>query len=434
MHTPHLVIIGGGFGGLATAQALASTKLRVTLVDRRNHHLFQPLLYQVATASLAPTDISVPIRAVLSKEQQVSVRLGEVESIDPQARKVHLRGQTGQDTLDYDYLVVATGVRHAYFGHPEWSEDAPGLKTVADALEIRRRVLTAFEQAEWEQDPKARERLLTFVVVGGGPTGVELAGALAEISVNTLRKDFRNIDTRQARVLLVEAGPSLLGAFDPELQEEAKTELSALGVELRFGTPVTQVTSAGVRIGEDMLPAATVLWAAGVSAGALLEPLGERDRAGRVMVAPDCSVPEHPNVFVIGDAAHLKQADGVVVPGLAPAAVQMGRHAARCIEADLAGKERRAFAYRDKGSMATIGRNKAVLQSGKVRMSGRLAWLAWVFVHLWELVNFRDRVSVFLKWAWAWWTWDRAGRLLWDPHEGEAPQRTPDQDQHRGAA
>jgi NADH dehydrogenase len=435
MRVPHVVIVGGGFGGLAAAKALSSHPVKVTLLDRRNHHLFQPLLYQVATASLAPTDIAEPIRGALAKHRNVQVRMAEVRSIDPDQKCVRFMGTNGEESLAYDYLVLATGVRHSYFGNPQWEDHAPGLKSVGDALNIRRRMLMAFEKAEWEQDPVERQRLLTFVVVGGGPTGVELAGAVAEIAMKTLRSDFRNIDTQDTRVVLVEAADSLLTSFHPKLRLKALKQLQALGVEVRFGAPVSEINTSGVQVGEDFVGAETVLWAAGVEAGPLARSLGgeasvKTDRAGRIEVQPDCSVDTHPELFVIGDAAKFVE-DGRQVPGLAPAAIQMGKHVAKVIASDSAGKQRPSFSYLDKGSMATIGRNKAILEAGRVRMSGRFAWLAWVGVHLVTLINFRSRTSVMAKWAWAWLWWDRGGRLVWDVEEG-APEQG--DGERRGAA
>lgn len=430
MRVPHVVIVGGGFGGLAAAKALSPHPVKVTLLDRRNHHLFQPLLYQVATASLAPTDIAEPIRGALSKHRNVQVRMAEVRSVDPTRKCVRFVGTNGEEDLAYDYLILATGVRHSYFGNAQWEEHAPGLKSVGDALNIRRRMLMAFEKAEWEQDPEERKRLLTFVVVGGGPTGVELAGAVAEIALKTLRSDFRNIDTKATRVVLVEAADSLLTSFHPSLRDKALKQLSALGVEVRFGDPVSDVSAEGVQVGEDFIGAETVLWAAGVEAGPLARSMPKTDRAGRVEVQSDCSVDTHPELFVIGDAAKFVE-DGKQVPGLAPAAIQMGQHVAQVIAADTAGQQRPNFSYFDKGSMATIGRNKAILEAGRVRMSGRFAWMAWVAVHLVTLINFRSRTSVLAKWAWAWLWWDRGGRLVWDVEEG-APEQV--DGERKGAA
>lgn len=410
-----VVIIGGGFGGLAAAKALRGTDTLVTVVDRSNHHLFQPLLYQVATAGLAPSDIAEPIRSVLARQRNTSVRLGEVTAIDKAAKRVAVRSDDGPETwLEYDYLVVAAGVKHAYFGNDAWAEHAPGLKTIGDALEIRRRLLTAFERAEWAEDEATRRALLTFVVVGAGPTGVELAGAVAEIAFSTLRRDFRHVDTREARVVLVEASPAVLGAYPEGLQDSARRQLEGLGVEVRTGTRVSNVDATGVTLDGEPLPAATVLWAAGVQASPLAAQLGvELDRAGRVPVASDCTIAGHPEVFVVGDMALFIGPDGAPLPGVAPVAQSQGRHAAKCIAADLAGSPRRPYRYLDKGSMATIGRSRAVLWSGRIQFGGIVAWLAWVFVHLMFLVTFRNRLLVFLKWAWAWATFERASRLIW---------------------
>jgi NADH dehydrogenase len=410
-----VVIIGGGFGGLATAKALRGTDTLVTVVDRSNHHLFQPLLYQVATAGLAPSDIAEPIRSVLARQRNASVRLGEVTSIDKAAKRVTVRPDGGPETwLEYDYLVVAAGVKHAYFGNDGWAEHAPGLKTIGDALEIRRRLLTAFERAEWAEDEASRRALLTFVIVGAGPTGVELAGAVAEIAFSTLRRDFRHVDTREARVVLVEASAGVLGAYPEGLQASARRQLEGLGVEVRTGTRVSSVDATGVTLDGEPLAAATVLWAAGVQASPLAAQLGvDLDRAGRVPVSSDCTIQGHSEVFVVGDMALFTGEDGSPLPGVAPVAQSQGRHVAKCIAADLAGSPRRPYRYLDKGNMATIGRSRAVLWSGRIQFGGIFAWLAWVFVHLLFLVTFRNRLLVFLKWAWAWATFERASRLIW---------------------
>ncbi|MFT4624446.1 MAG: NADH dehydrogenase [Myxococcota bacterium] len=410
-----VVIIGGGFGGLATAKALRGTDTLVTVVDRSNHHLFQPLLYQVATAGLAPSDIAEPIRSVLARQRNASVRLGEVTSIDKAAKRVTVRPDGGPETwLEYDYLVVAAGVKHAYFGNDGWAEHAPGLKTIGDALEIRRRLLTAFERAEWAEDEASRRALLTFVIVGAGPTGVELAGTVAEIAFSTLRRDFRHVDTREARVVLVEASAGVLGAYPEGLQASARRQLEGLGVEVRTGTRVSSVDATGVTLDGEPLAAATVLWAAGVQASPLAAQLGvDLDRAGRVPVSSDCTIQGHSEVFVVGDMALFTGEDGSPLPGVAPVAQSQGRHVAKCIAADLAGSPRRPYRYLDKGNMATIGRSRAVLWSGRIQFGGIFAWLAWVFVHLLFLVTFRNRLLVFLKWAWAWATFERASRLIW---------------------
>ena len=405
-----VVIVGGGFGGLAAARRLADTDLQVTLIDRSNHHLFQPLLYQVASAALAPADIAEPIRSIIGGHDNIEVRLAEVESIQPQTRSLRLR--TGEE-IGWDWLILAAGARHGYFGRPDWETEAPGLKTLPDALEIRRRVLLAFEQAEWETDPHRRAALMTFIVVGGGPTGVELAGSIADIASQSLPGDFRRVDTRQTKVVLVEAGPNVLAGFAAPLREAAAAQLRALGVDLRLGAPVEELDEHGVIVKGERILAETVLWAAGNEAS----PLGRSlqvplDRAGRVVVEPDLSVEGHPDLFVIGDQAHVESAKGLV-PGVAPAALQMGRLAARNILADHQRRPRKAFVYRDKGSMATIGRSKAVAQLGRLQLTGYPAWVLWAIVHLATISTFRNRVLVFIKWGWAWFTFDRSSRIVW---------------------
>ena len=409
----HVVIIGGGFAGLEAAKALPESHVRVTVIDRRNHHLFQPLLYQVATAALNPADIAAPIRAVLSKYRHISVLLGEVIAIEPAAKQVALR----DGKVAYDYLIVAAGATHSYFGHDEWAEHAPGLKTIEDALEIRRRVLFAYEAAEREPDPAARARWMTFVVVGGGPTGVELAGALAEIARHALRNDFRAIDPGEARVLLMEGQDRLLPSFDPELSDYAARTLSDLGVDVMLRVKVTAIGDDEVAFVDESgarhtIAAQTSLWAAGVAAAPVARTLGAPlDRAGRVKVLPDLTVPGLPEVYVIGDLA-AATSDGKPVPGLAPAAMQEGRHAAANIVATINGEMRSPFRYFDKGSLATIGRAAAVGSIGRFNMVGYLAWLAWIFVHLMYLVGFRNRVLVLLQWAWAYVTFQRGARLI----------------------
>ena len=414
MARPRVVIIGGGFGGLATAMGLRRAEVDITLIDRRNHHLFQPLLYQVATASLAPSDIAEPIRGILSHQANVTVRMGTADRVDVEAREVVLADGA---RVPYDKLVVAAGVSHSYFGHKDWAEHAPGLKTIGDALEIRQRVLRAFEAAEWCDDAAERAALTTFVVVGAGPTGVELAGALAEIALRTLRRDFRRIDTTQARIILLEGGPAVLPPYPESLRLKAKAQLESLGVEVRLDTVVTDIDARGVTAGDTHIEARTVLWAAGVEAAKVGSTMGApTSRAGQVKVAADLSVPEHPDVFVIGDLAHVEQ-DGKPVPGVAQAALQMGHFAAGAIQADLAGRGRGSFRYRDKGNMATIGRSRAVMDAMGLKLSGFPAWAAWVVVHLLFLVTFRNRILVFTKWAWAWATWERASRLVWQGEE-----------------
>jgi NADH dehydrogenase len=407
-HRPHVVILGGGFAGLTCARALRSAPVRITLVDRSNHHLFQPLLYQVATASLSPAEIASPIRSILRRQSNVQVWLGEVEEIDVERRSVRLR----DGALSYDYLVVATGATHAYFGHDDWAPHAPGLKTVDDALEIRRRFLLAFEAAEREADPEARRRLLTFVIVGGGPTGVELAGAMAEIARQVMPRDFRSIDTTTTRILLLEGGPRILGGYPPSLSERAQRQLERLGVEVRTGALVTGIEPGEVRIGEERIEAGNVFWAAGVAASPLGARLGAPlDRAGRVRVEADLSIPGRPEVFVAGDLAAVEQ-DGAAVPGVAPAAMQMGRHVARMIRRDLEGRAREPFRYFDKGNLATIGRAAAVAEIAGLRLSGLVAWLVWVFVHILYLIGFRNRLLVMIQWAWAYLTYQRGIRLI----------------------
>ncbi|MET0286374.1 MAG: NAD(P)/FAD-dependent oxidoreductase [Polyangiales bacterium] len=407
----HVVIVGGGFGGLTAAKALRRAPVRVTLVDRQNHHLFQPLLYQVAMAGLAPSEIAQPIRGLLAREHTM-VLLDEVTSIDFVHKRVELREGS---PLTYDYLVLAPGARTAYFGHDDWAHYAPGLKSLDDAVEIRRRVLLAFEAAERESDPAARAPFLNFIVIGAGPTGVELAGAIAELSKWVLSRDFKNVRPSEARVLLVEGGPRVLNTFHEELSESAVQQLSQLGVHVRTGTVVKNIGPEGVTLSSgEVLAASTVLWAAGVSASPLLAELGlEVDRAGRAKVNPDCSVPGHPEVFVIGDAAYLLGEDGKPLPGVSPTAMQQARHVARMIDQELRDRgKREPFRYVDKGSMATIGRSRAIAQVNKLHLSGLLAWLAWLAVHIWYLIGFRNRFMVMVDWAWSYFTYRRGARLI----------------------
>ena len=406
--TPRVVIVGGGFGGLYAARDLKRAPVQVTLVDRRNFHLFQPLLYQVATAALSPGDIAGAIRAILHGQKNLRVWLGEVDGVDVERRSVQLAGAD----LPYDYLVLATGATHAYFGHEEWAAVAPGLKTVDDATEIRRRFLLAFEAAERETDAGARRRLLTFAIVGGGPTGVELAGAMAEIAHKALPREFEAIDPATARVILLEGGPRVLPSYPPTLSEKARRQLERLGVEVRTGARVTEIERGAVHLGEERLEAANVFWAAGVAASPVGKTLGvPLDRAGRVLVNPDCSIPGHPEVFVIGDLAYLEQGGGPV-PGVAPAAIQMGHYVARQIRRELAGKPRQPFHYRDKGSLAVIGRAAGVADIAGLKLSGFVAWFVWLFVHIMYLSGFRNRAVVLLQWAWAYLTWQRGIRLI----------------------
>ncbi len=418
-----VVILGGGFGGLYAARALKGAPVHVTLVDRRNFHLFQPLLYQVATAALSPGDIAGAIRGILRRQKHVTVWMGDVRGVDVAGRVVHL----ADTDLPYDYLIVATGATHAYFGHPEWATLAPGLKTIDDAIEIRRRFLLAFEAAERESDPAARRRLLTFVIVGGGPTGVELAGAMAEIARKALRREFDAIDTAAARVVLLEGGPRILPTYPPELSAKARRQLERLGVEVRTGALVTDIAPERVHVGEEVVEAANVFWAAGVAASPVGSSLGVPvDRAGRVHVQPDCTVPGHPEVFVVGDLAYLEQ-DGQPVPGVAPAAMQMGRFAAEAIRRELTGKARTAFHYRDKGSLAVIGRAAAVAWIAGLELSGYPAWLVWLFVHIMYLIGFRNRLLVLVQWAWAYVFWQRGVRLITgDPRVALARARSGD--------
>src|SRR5215212_3529503 len=398
---PHVVIVGGGFAGLQAAKALADAPVRITLVDRRNHHLFQPLLYQVATAALSPADIAQPIRSVLRGQPNVEVILVGLDEDQEAVR------------LPYDYLIVAAGANHAYFGHDEWAPNAPGLKTLEDALAIRRRILTSFEEAEREQDPARRKALMTFVVVGGGPTGVEMAGAIAEIARFSLARDFRHIDTRDAKVILIEASTQLLSAFPDRLSRHALRDLERLGVEVRFGQPVTTIAPDAVTVGDEIIPANTIVWAAGVQASPLGRSLGvELDRAGRVLVNPDLSVPGHPQIFVIGDMASLKDPRGQPLPGVAQVAMQQGAWAAANILRAIEGKPARAFRYRDLGNMATIGRNSAVADIRGLRLTGFVAWLAWAVVHILNLIGFRNRVLVGLQWLWSYLTLQRGARLI----------------------
>jgi NADH dehydrogenase len=413
---PHVIIAGGGFGGLYAARALRQARVRVTLLDRKNHHTFQPLLYQVATAALSPGDIASPIRWILRKQPNVEVQLAELRSVDVARRTVILT----DGEMSYDYLILATGSTHAYFGHEEWRDAAPGLKSLEDALEIRRRVLLAYECAEREADPSRRRALLTFIVVGGGPTGVELAGALAEISRQSLARNFRHIDPGSARVLLLEGGPSLLAAFPETLSTATRQHLEHLGVDVRTGSAVTRVSPGEVEAGGEIIQAATVLWAAGVAASPVGGTLGvPTDRAGRVLVQQDLTIPGHPEVFVIGDLASLNGRDARPLPGVAQVAIQMGKHSARNIQRAIAGEATLPFKYVDLGNMATIGQGFAIADFGWLRLKGWIAWLVWLFVHIMNLVGFRNRTVVFVQWAWAYFTYQRAIRLI----TGNGPER-----------
>jgi len=417
---PHVIIVGAGFGGLEAAKRLACKDVRVTVIDRTNYHLFQPLLYQVATAALSPADIAAPVRAILSKCKNVEVILAEVQSVDVAAKKV----KTVDLQIDYDYLIVATGARHFYFGHNEWEKLAPGLKSLEDAIELRRRILMAFEYAEEITDEAARRAAMNFVIIGGGPTGVEMAGAIAEISRHTLAKDFRHIDPSQARVILIEGEPRLLAAYPPDLSESARKQLVALGVEVRTSTRATNLTEAGVQIGDEFIPCRVKIWAAGNNASFVGKTLGAPgDRVGRVIVNDDLTIPGHPEVQVIGDLANFPHQTGQPLPGISPVAMQQGRHAARNVLAMAQGRKPRRFRYWDKGTMATIGRNKAVADLRFVHLSGLPAWLAWLFVHIIFLVGFRNRLLVLFQWAWAYLTFNKGARLITRNFQSE--QRPP---------
>lgn len=411
---PHVVIIGGGFGGLAAAKRLSlRNDVKITLVDRHNYHLFQPLLYQVAMAGLSPGEIATPIRTIFARRKNVRCLLGEITDLDIKSKVVYF----DNDRLTYDYLVIACGAQHGYFGHEEWEPFAPGLKSLEQATEVRRRVLSAFEAAEREKDPERIRRLLTFVIVGGGPTGVELAGSLCEISRYSLSRDFRSIDPSSTRILLLEAGPRVLSSFTPELSERARMDLEKLGATVRTNTKVINISSEGVQIEGEQIKAATVLWAAGVVPSSLNARLGlgddHFDKLGRVFAQPDLSLTGYREVFVIGDQANFSHTvDGKPLPGLAPVAMQEGRHAANNIAADLDNLARVPFYYVDKGQMATIGRRKAVAQLGKFKLNGALAWLVWLFVHIIYLIGFRNRLIVLIEWAWSYFTYRRGAQLI----------------------
>jgi NADH dehydrogenase len=430
MTTPaRVVIVGAGFGGLSAAKALAGSAFDVTIVDQHNYHLFQPLLYQVATAGLSPAEIASPIRSILARARNVSVVLGKVSGIDVDRRAVIAEGRR----IPFDHLILATGAQHAYFGHDDWAASAPGLKTIDDATYIRRRILLAFEKAETEPDPHERARLLNFVIVGGGATGVEMAGAIAELANRALAADFRVIDPRSARIILVEAAPRLLTPFDPSLSEAAKRSLEQLGVNVRLGAAVTAVDAEGVSIGAERIEARTVIWGAGVMASPAGIWLGaSTDRAGRVKVAPDLSVPGHPEIFVLGDTATLDGANGHPLPGVAPVAKQQGAYVASLLLARQNGKTLAAFRYRDFGSLATIGRKSAVVQMGRLRLTGFIAWVLWCVAHIYFLIGFRNRLIVATNWLWNYATFQRGTRLITGmsgarmddmPHEKKPPLR-----------
>lgn len=410
---PHVVIVGGGFGGLEAAKVLACEEVRVTLIDRTNYHLFQPLLYQVATAALSPADIAAPLRAVLSECRNMEVVMAEVQSVDVNARCVRCRDVA----IEYDYLILATGSRHSYFGHDEYEKVAPGLKSLEDAVEIRRRILMAFEFAEKTPDEAARKAAMTFVIVGGGPTGVEMAGAIAEIARYTLAKDFRHIDPGSARVIVVEHSDCVLAAFPSDLRESAMKQLSDLGVEVRTGTKATDLSDDGLRVGDEFIPCRVKIWAAGNTASFVGRSLGAPvDKVGRVIVNADLTIPDHPEVQVIGDLANFSHDGGQPLPGVSPVAMQQGRHAARNILAMIDGRKPTRFYYWDKGTMATIGRNKAVADvhvfKKSLHFSGVLAWMIWAFVHVLFLVGFRNRLAVLFQWAWAYFSFNKGARLI----------------------
>ncbi|WP_409479537.1 NAD(P)/FAD-dependent oxidoreductase [Pseudobdellovibrio sp. HCB154] len=412
-----VVIVGGGFAGLNAAKTLADeSEVEVVLIDQRNHHLFQPLLYQVATAGLNPSDIAVPIRAQFSDNENVEVHLGKIEKVQLKERTIANRAHSQLEEsifLEYDYLILACGARHSYFGNNAWQEFAPGLKTLEQATEIRKRILSIYERAENEVNPEIRSTLLNFVVVGGGPTGVELAGAIADISRTVLLNDFKNIDPAQTRVILVEAGPRVLAQFSEDLSKKAKEDLEDLGVEVRTSTRVEKITADGVYIPNEFIKSNCVLWAAGVQAAPInFDEDVERDRAGRIKVNPDLSLPNHPEVFVVGDLASIQMGENQFVPGLAPAAIQGGAYAGKKILSLIRGQKIDNFKYFDKGQMATIGRNRALMQAGRLKMTGFMAWMAWFFIHILYLVGFKNRVAVMTQWAWSYLFSKRGARLI----------------------
>lgn len=416
---PRVVIVGAGFGGLSAAQALADAPADVIVVDRHNYHLFQPLLYQVATAGLSPADIASPIRSILARQANTSVVLAKVIGVDRERREILT---ADRQRFAYDYLVLATGARHAYFGHDDWERHAHGIKKIDDATFLRRKILLAFEQAETETDDRVRRALLNFVVVGGGPTGVEMAGAIAELARKALARDFRNIDPRDARVILVEAGPRLLAQFHPALSKAAQRSLEHLGVEVRLGTRVSDCSDRGVTLGEGVIEARTIVWGAGVRASQAAKWLvAEADSAGRAKVGPDLTVPGSPDIFVIGDTAHALDMDGRPLPGVAPVAKQQGLYVARCIKARVRGRAAPPFMYRSYGSLATVGRRSAVVQFGRARLTGYAAWWLWGAAHIYFLIGFRNRVAVATSWAWNYVTFQRGTRLITgaDPEAGE---------------
>jgi NADH:quinone reductase (non-electrogenic) len=406
---PHIVIVGGGFGGLTAAQKLRRAPVQITLIDRTNHHLFQPLLYQVAIAGLSPAEIAAPIRSILRRQKNVQVVLGEVTGIDLDGKLVKTRDRD----FAYDFLVLSSGGRTSYFGHEEWAKNAPGLKDLSDALEIRNRVLLAFEAAEKDCTPERRKQLLTFVVVGGGPTGVELAGSIAELARFVLSRDFRLIAPHEAQILLLEGGPAILPAFHSKLAESAVRQLGELGVTVRVNAQVTNITEDGVHLGDEFISASTIIWAAGVRATSLTESLGvPLDRAGRITVERDLTIPGHKDAFAIGDMVVFTYQTGKPLPGVSPVAMQMGRAAARNIRNSLKGEPYREFHYFDKGNMATIGRSRAIAEIGKLHLTGWIAWMAWLMIHIFFLIGFRNRAVVLFSWAWSYFTYQRGARLI----------------------
>jgi NADH:quinone reductase (non-electrogenic) len=421
---PRVVVIGAGFAGLNAAKALSNAPVDVTVVDRKNHHTFQPLLYQVALAVLSPAEIASPVRTVLRRASNTEVLLGEVTGFDLQKHVVRLGDRLDGLDLPYDYLIVAAGATHAYFGHPEWEAFAPGLKTLEDATEIRRRILLAFETAERELFAGRTPPPLNFVVEGAGPTGVELAGAISDIAGRHLTKEFRSIDPRRSRIILLEGGPRVLPAYPEDLSASAERQLKEMGVEVRTNAMVTNIEPGMVSVGKEKIPASVILWGAGVSASSLGKMLGvPTDKAGRVIVQPDLTVPQHPEVFVVGDLASAMRHNGQPVPGVAPAAIQMGKFAARQIKRAVEAQPREKFEYLDKGSLATIGRSRAVADIGKLHISGYFAWLAWLFIHLLFLIGFRNRLFVMIEWAWAYLTFNHSARLITEPGEKENVQK-----------
>lgn len=410
MSQKEVIVVGAGFAGINAVKELCKNKnLQITLIDRRNYHLFQPLLYQVATAGLSPADIATPIRSIFSDKPNVKVILENVDKVNSSQKKIYC----GENVYSYDYLILACGAKHSYFGHSEWEELSPGLKTLEQATEIRRRILLSFELAEKEKNINHQKELLTFVIVGGGPTGVELAGSIAEISRSTLAKDFREIHPERTRILLIEAGPRILPTFSEKLSKRAARDLEKMGVQVWISTKVSNITNQGVELGAEKVNARTILWAAGVKPSSLGKTLDvPLDSVGRVLIQKDLSLPNHPEIFVLGDQAHFPTDDGRGLPGLAPVAMQQGRHAAMNIQADLNGKPRKDFAYTDKGAMATIGRKSAVVQMKDLEFGGILAWITWLFVHIFFLIGFKNRLFVFMEWAWSYFTFKRGARLI----------------------